>query len=78
MRSQPVINENQWSASCQSSNDMEWVQITENIRLCDSGANLSFVDESFMKAPNLTGQQVDLNVGTPGNSSKPLRVKIGD
>ena len=50
--------------------------------LCDSGASLSFVDESLMKALNLTGQQVDLNVaGTHGKSdicSKRLRVKIGD
>ena len=30
--------------------------------LCNSGASLSFVDESLMKALNLTGQQVDLNV----------------
>ena len=30
--------------------------------LCDSGARLSFVDESLMKALNLTGQPEDLNV----------------
>ena len=50
--------------------------------LCDSGASLSFVDESLMKALNLTGQQVDLNVagihGKSDISSKLLRVKIGD
>ena len=50
--------------------------------LCDSGASLSFVDESLMKTLNLTGQPVDLNVaGIPGTSdisSKRLRVKIGD
>ena len=50
--------------------------------LCDSGASLSFVDESLMKALNLTGQPVDLNVagihGTSDISSKRLRVKIGD
>ena len=50
--------------------------------LCDSGASLSFVDESLMKALNLTGQQVDLNVagihGKSDISSKRLRVKIGD
>ena len=50
--------------------------------LCDSGASLSFVDESFMKTLNLTGQSVDLNVagihGTSDISSKRLRVKIGD
>ena len=50
--------------------------------LCDSGASLSFVDESLMKALNLTGQLVDLNVagihGTSDISSKRLRVKIGD
>ena len=50
--------------------------------LCDSGASLSFVDESLMKALNLTGKPVDLNVagihGTSDISSKRLRVKIGD
>ena len=50
--------------------------------LCDSGASLSFVDESLMKTLNLTGQPVDLNVagihGTSDNSSKRLLVKIGD
>ena len=50
--------------------------------LCDSGASLSFVNESLMKALNLTGQPVDLNVagihGTSDISSKRLRVKIGD
>ena len=50
--------------------------------LCDSGASLSFVDESLMKTLNLTGQQVDLNVagihGESDISSKRLRVKIGD
>ena len=50
--------------------------------LCDSGASLSFVDESLMKALNLTGQPVDLNVagihGTSDFSSKRLRVRIGD
>ena len=42
--------------------------------LCDSGASLSFVDESLMKTLNLTGQPVDLNVaeihGTSDISSK--------
>ena len=50
--------------------------------LCDSGASLSFVDESLIKALNLTGQPVDLNVagihGTSDIKSKRLRVKIGD
>ena len=50
--------------------------------LCDSGASLSFVDESLMKTLNLTGQPVDLNVagihGTSDISSKRLRVNIGD
>ena len=50
--------------------------------LCDSGASLSFVDESLMKALNLTGQPVDLNVagihGASDISSKRLRVRIGD
>ena len=50
--------------------------------LCDSGASLSFMDESLMKALNLTGQPVDLNVagihGTADFSSKLLRVRIGD
>ena len=50
--------------------------------LCDSGASLSFVDESLTKTLNLTGQPVDLNVaglhGTSDISSKRLRVKIGD
>ena len=50
--------------------------------LCDSGARLSFVDESLMKTLNLTGQPVDLNVagihGKSDISSKRLRVKIGD
>ena len=50
--------------------------------LCDSGASLSFVDESLMKALNLMGQPVDLNVagihGASNISSKRLRVRIGD
>ena len=50
--------------------------------LCDSGASLSFVDESLMKTLNLTGEPVDLNVagihGTSDISSKRLRVRIGD
>ena len=50
--------------------------------LCDSGASLSFVDESLMKTLNLTGQSVDLNVagihGASDISSKRLRVRIGD
>ena len=50
--------------------------------LCDSGASLSFVDESLMKTLNLTGQPVDVNVpgihGTSDISSKRLQVKIGD
>ena len=50
--------------------------------LCDSGASLYFVDECLIKTLNLTGQPVDLNVagihGTSDNSSKRLRVKIGD
>ena len=50
--------------------------------LCDSGASLSFVDESLMRALNLTGQPVNLNVlgihGTSDISSKGLRVKIRD
>ena len=50
--------------------------------LCDSGASLSFVEESLMKTLNLTGQPVDLNVagihGTSDISSKRLRVKLGD
>ena len=50
--------------------------------LCDSGASLSFVNESLMKALNLTGQPVDLNVagihGKSDISSKRLRVQIGN
>ena len=50
--------------------------------LCDSGASLSFVDESLMKMLNLTGQPVDLKVagihGTSDIRGKRLRVKIGD
>ena len=50
--------------------------------LCDSGASLSLVDESLMKALNLTGQPVDLNVAgihdASDISSEQLRVKIGD
>ena len=50
--------------------------------LCDSGASLSFVDESLMKTLNLTGKPVDLNVagihGASDISSKRLRVRIGD
>ena len=50
--------------------------------MCDSGASLSFVDESLMKTLNLTGQPVDLNVagihGASDISSKRLRVRIGD
>ena len=49
---------------------------------CDSGASLSFVDESLIKTLNLTGQPVDLIVaeihGTSDSSSKRLRVRIGD
>ena len=48
--------------------------------LCDSGASLSFVDESLMKTLNLTGQLVDLNVagihGTSDVSSKKLRINV--
>ena len=54
----------------------------ETFALCDSGASLSFVDESLMKTLNLTGQLVDLNVagihGASDISSKRLRVRIGD
>ena len=50
--------------------------------LCDSGASLSFVDESLMITLNLMGQPVDMNVAgiheTSDISSKRLRVKIGD
>ena len=50
--------------------------------LCDSGASLSFLEEGLMKALNLTGQPVDLNIagihGTSDSSSKRLRVRIGD
>ena len=50
--------------------------------LFDSGASLSFVDESLMKTLNLTGQLVGLNVagnhGTSDISSKRHRIKIGD
>ena len=50
--------------------------------LGDSGASLSFVDESLIKRLNLTGQPVDLNVagihGTSDISSKRLRVRIED
>ena len=50
--------------------------------LCDSGASLSFVDESLTKTLSLTEQPVDLNVtgihGTSDFSSKLLRVRIGD
>ena len=50
--------------------------------LCDSGASLSFMDESLMKTLNLTGQPVDFNVagihGTSDISSKRLLVRIGD
>ena len=50
--------------------------------LFDSGACLSFVDESLTKTLNLTGQPMDLNVagihGTSDISSKRHRVKIGD
>ena len=45
----------------------------ETFALCDSGASLFFVDESLMKALNLMGQPVVLNVagihGTSDNSS---------
>ena len=54
----------------------------KTLALCDSGASLSFVDESLMKTLNLTGQPVDLNVagihGSSDISSKRLRVNIGD
>ena len=50
--------------------------------LYNSRESLSFIDESLMKALNLTGQPVDLNVsgihGTSDVSGKRLRVKIGD
>ena len=55
---------------------------SKTLALCYSVASLSFVDERLMKALNLTGQPVDLNVagihGTSDISSKRLRVKIGD
>ena len=54
----------------------------ETFALCDSGESLFFVDESLMKALNLTEQPVDLNDagihGTSDISSKRLRVRIGD
>ena len=50
--------------------------------LCDSGASLSFVDENLIKALNLTGHPVDLNVagihGASVISSIRLRIRIGD
>ena len=50
--------------------------------LCVSGDSLSFIDERLMKAPNMTGQPVDMNVagihGTSDISNKRLRVKIGN
>ena len=56
-------------------------KILKTFALCDSGASLSFVDESLTKVFNLTGQPLDLSVagihGTTGISSKRLRVKIG-
>ena len=59
-----------------------WSKTLKVFALCDSGGSLSFVYESLMKALNLTGQPVDLNVagihGTSDISSKRLRVKIGD
>ena len=61
------------------------IKTVKTFALCDSGASLSFVDESLMKTLNLTGKPVDLNVagihGTSDISSKRLRrlrVKIGD
>ena len=57
-------------------------KIVKTFALCDSGASLSFVDESLMKTLKLTGQPVDLNVagihGASDISSKRLRVRIGD
>ena len=57
-------------------------KILKTFTLCDSGASLSFVDESRMKTLNLTGQPVNLNVagihGTSDISSKRLRINIGD
>ena len=59
-----------------------WSKTLKTFALCDSGASLSFVDESLMKTLNLAGQLVDLNVvgihGTSDISSKRLRVKLGD
>ena len=50
--------------------------------LYNSRESLSFIDESLLKALNLTGQPVDLIVsgfhGTSDISCKRLRVKIGD
>ena len=50
--------------------------------LCDYGASLSFVNESLMKALNLTGQPIDLIVAgihdTSDISSNRLRVRIED
>ena len=54
----------------------------KTLALCDSGASLSFVDETLMKTLNLTGQPVDLIVagihGLSDISSERLRVNIGD
>ena len=83
--SNEVFNEKQWSASRHFSNDREWVQITENVRfvrLKSKSLVCRFVDESIMKALNLTGQPVELTFagihGTSDISSKILRVNNGD
>ena len=76
------VNEKQWCATGHSSNDREWAQISENIRFLRFWSKSVIYDESPMKALNLTGQPVGLNVagihGTSDIRSKRLRIKIGD
>ena len=57
-------------SSMRSSGVLPVIQITigcgsktlETFALCHSGASLSFVDGSLMKAPTLKGERIDLNV----------------
>ena len=85
-----IVDEVSYLSSMRSSGVIPVIPVTigsgsktlKTFALCDSGASLSFVDESLMETLNLTGQPVDLNVAgihEPSDiSSKRLRVKIGD
>ena len=58
------------------------IKTLKSLALCDSGVRLSSVDERLMKALNLMGLPVDMNVAginaTSDICTKRVRVKIGD